>query len=73
MFPLLSMCVPTIEGATGSTCVFSWLQLTFMLIGSLLLGFGLLFISSWREQKKEDNIKHWKQVGVNKPRRDFEG
>jgi hypothetical protein len=23
--------------------------------------------------RNEENVKHWKQVGVNKPRRDFKG
>ncbi len=42
-----------------------------------ILGFVLIHIGNKRKEKelktKEDNIKHWKQIGVNKPRRDFHG
>ncbi len=49
-------------------------------------GLAVLFVVGWiciallwmqanrnDKREKEDNIKHWKQVGVNKPRRDFHG
>ncbi len=35
--------------------------------------FIAIHFSGKRQDKKEKNIEHWKQIGVNKPRRDFEG
>ncbi len=47
-----------------------------MLLGLIpvaILLLPIIFFTKRKQQKLEKNIKHWKQIGVNKPRRDFKG